>query len=419
MSTQVPTSRVVGGRYRLVAPLGRGGMGTVWSAVDETLGRQVAVKEITPPPELDDVQRGQLRERTLREARAAARIDSPAAVTVYDVVEEDGRPWIVMQLFRARTLADVIREDGPLPDRDVARIGLRVLDALAAAHRSGVLHRDVKPANVLVPDAGQAVLSDFGIASLEGDASMTATGMLIGSPAFMAPERARGVPPSPASDLWSLGATMSTALLGRSPFERDGQIPTLMAVLHDDPEKPPHPGPLAQAINGLLRKDPKDRLGDAAVHELLTRAANTSPADVPADVPAARGRRLGAHPQSVPVLPDTPVVSHEAPPSSIRPGRAAEAPATTYGGGWGRRIVAVLAVALLSAGAVTAILTWPHKSVPAGKGLPRATASASASVPASATGSATVRSSPRASAATGSGATGTSAGAQPPASGRQ
>jgi serine/threonine protein kinase len=202
-------------------------MGVVWAGRDEVLARAVAIKEVTPPTGLTDEQRVHLRERTLREARAAARINSRAAVTVYDVVEEDGRPWIVMELLPPRTLADVLREEGPLPEEAAARVGLRVLDALSAAHGAGVLHRDVKPANVLYDSTGQAVLTDFGIASLDGDPSMTTTGTIIGSPGYVAPERALGQPPSPASDLWSLGVLLATAVHGRSPFERDSPLATL------------------------------------------------------------------------------------------------------------------------------------------------------------------------------------------------
>jgi tRNA A-37 threonylcarbamoyl transferase component Bud32 len=411
MSTQIP-SRVIGGRYRLQAALGRGGMGTVWSAVDEMLDRRVAVKEITPPSELDDLQRSQLRARTLREARAAARIDSPAAVTVYDVVEEDGRPWIVMQLVQAPTLADVIRQRGPLPDREVARIGLRVLDALSAAHRAGVLHRDVKPANVLVPDNGSAVLSDFGIASLEGDASMTTTGMIVGSPAYMAPERARGAAPSPASDLWSLGATLAAAVQGRSPFEREGQIPTLMAVLHDDPSPLPTGGPLAAAIAGLLRKDPAERMRAGTARALLAEAA-----DAPGATVAGAGappRRQLEHTQPVPVLPDTAIVTHGAPlrasPAAAHRAAPARAPqsappvATAYQSGRGRQWTAViLALVLVGAGAAVAYALWPKNHGGTGAGAAPATTRASGSRSASGSPSHSASASPSGGGASASG----------------
>src|SRR3954452_3653819 len=256
----VPETRLLVGRYRLDRRIGRGGMGSVWAAHDEILGRDVAIKEVVPPPDLTAEQRTMIRERTLREARAAARIAHPSAVTVYDVVEEDGRPYIVMQLLAPHTLADVLAHDGPLPPERVARIGLDLVDALDAAHRAGVLHRDVKPANVLLPPDGRAVLTDFGIASVEDDPTLTTTGMLVGSPAYMPPERARGERPTPASDLWSLGATPFAAGARRSPagggappFRRDGQLPTLNAVLTELPPPAVPGGPLQPVIAALLR----------------------------------------------------------------------------------------------------------------------------------------------------------------------
>jgi eukaryotic-like serine/threonine-protein kinase len=263
--------RLLGGRYRLGEPLGRGGMGVVWAGRDEALGREVAVKEVVPPLDLPAEDREKLRRRTLREARAAARISSPAAVTVYDVVEEDGRPWIVMERIAARSLADVLRDDGPLPARRAAEIGLDLLDALAAAAAVGVLHRDVKPANVMFRANGRAVLTDFGIATVEGDATVTTTAMLLGSPAYMSPERARGEPSTLASDLWSLGATLYAAIDGRSPFERQGTLPTLNAVLHDPAPPLAAGGELAEVVHALLAKDPEERPRLRAVRASLQR----------------------------------------------------------------------------------------------------------------------------------------------------
>lgn len=254
----VTEDRIVGGRYRLVSELGRGGMGTVWAARDEVLGRDVAVKEVVAPATLSPEDRRLLRERTLREARAAAAVSSPTAVTVYDVVEEADRPWVVMELLPTRSLADLLREEGPLTPRRTAEVGLDVLAALTAAHEAGVLHRDVKPSNVMVDD-GRAVLADFGIATLEGDPSLTSTGMLVGSPSFMAPERARGHGPLPASDLWSLGVTLYTAVEGRAPFERDGQLATLAAVVGEETPPAPSAGPLEPVLQALMAKDPDER----------------------------------------------------------------------------------------------------------------------------------------------------------------
>ena len=293
------TGRLVGGRYQLLRSLGRGGMGVVWAARDVTLDRDVAIKEVTLPPGLDEGQRAQLRERTLREARAAARIRSEAAVTVYDVVEEDGRPWIVMELLPPRSLAEVIREEGPLPADRAARTGLRLLEALSAAHTAGVLHRDVKPANVLFDATGRAVLTDFGIASLEGDPSMTTTGTVVGSPGYVAPERALGRPPSPASDLWSLGVTLAAAVHGRSPFEKDTPLATVVAAMQDLLPQAVVTGPLGDVIDRLLAKDPAERPDVDEARRLLEAAASgVAPAGtttvMPALHPGAAGTPRGA-----------------------------------------------------------------------------------------------------------------------------
>src|ERR671933_454523 len=207
MSTSAEDSRLVAGRYRLRSLVGQGGMGRVWAAHDEGLERDVAVKEVLLPPAVPEAEREALLARTLREGRAAARVRHPRVVTVYDVVEEDDRPWLVLQLLAPRTLADVLAAEGPLPPAAAARLGLQLLEGLTAVHEAGVVHRDVKPGNVLFGADGGAVLADFGIASLDGEAAVTATGLLLGSPAYLAPERARGAAPSPAADLWALGAT--------------------------------------------------------------------------------------------------------------------------------------------------------------------------------------------------------------------
>src|SRR4051812_46566602 len=257
--SMAPQGRLLAGRYRLHRLIGRGGMGTVWSAHDDVLGRDVAVKEVIPPPDLTPEQRDVVRERTLREARAAARITHPSAVTVYDVVEDGGHPYIVMQLLPPHTLADVLAQSGPLPPERVARIGLDLVDALETAHRVGVLHRDVKPANVLLAPDGRAVLTDFGIARVDDDPTLTATGMLVGSPAYMPPERARGEAPTSASDLWSLGATLFAAVEGQPPFRREGQLPTLNAVLTEPVPPAVHAGPLRPVLDALLTRDPAQR----------------------------------------------------------------------------------------------------------------------------------------------------------------
>ncbi|KAB8188277.1 protein kinase [Nonomuraea phyllanthi] len=251
---------MVGGRYRLLRTIGRGGMGTVWQAHDEVLGRDVAVKQVLPPPDLTDPERDGFAVRTFREARAAGRVAHPGVAAVYDVLEERGHPWIVMQLVHSRTLGELIRDDGPMTPVEAAGIGLQLLSALRAAHAAGVLHRDVKPDNVLLAEDGRAVLTDFGIATTEDDAPLTRTGVLIGTPAFMAPERAAGGQARPASDLWSLGVTLYLAVEGRSPFQRDNPLATLGAVMHAEPEPLSRAGVLGPVLLGLLRKNPGERM---------------------------------------------------------------------------------------------------------------------------------------------------------------
>jgi serine/threonine protein kinase len=269
----MPEKPLLAQRYRLLTEVGRGGMGTVWHARDEVLGRDVAVKEVILPHGFSEDEAEIQYKRTFREARTAARLSHPGVVAVYDVVEEDGRPWIVMELIRARSLQEQIRQDGTLPPRRVAEIGRQMLGALSAAHEAGILHRDVKPSNVLVTDARstRAVLTDFGIARAQSDATLTQTGMLIGSPAYIAPERARGRSALPASDLWSLGVTMYAAVEGKSPFERPDAMASLVAVLTDAPAPAPNAGALAPVIDGLLRKDPAERLGVAEAAAMLDR----------------------------------------------------------------------------------------------------------------------------------------------------
>jgi eukaryotic-like serine/threonine-protein kinase len=265
--------RTLGGRYRLIRSIGQGGMGTVWEAHDDVLHRPVAVKEVRFPPELGRDEVADLRERTMREARATARLSHPNVVRTYDVVEEDGRPWIVMELLSTRTLAEVMRGAGPLPPHRVAEIGLGVLSALEAAHAEGVVHRDVKPSNVLITGDGRAVLTDFGIATTAGDPALTSTGVVLGSPAYLPPERARGRAFGPASDLWSLGATLFAAAEGRPPFDGDNPVGVLTSVISDPVPPLSAGGPLAEAVAGLMAKDPAERLDIATTRSLLQRAS--------------------------------------------------------------------------------------------------------------------------------------------------
>ncbi len=282
-ATDPGAGRLIAGRYRLLAKLGHGGMGTVWRAKDETVDREVAVKEPRVPEHLPERERANAFERMRREARAAARLDHPAVVNVHDVAVVDGRPWIVMELVQGRSLGDALQE-GTLGAREAARIGLEVLGALEAAHAARILHRDVKPDNVLLGRHDRVVLTDFGIAQIEGETNLTDTGGFVGSPEYIAPERVLGQRPGPASDLWSLGVVLYAATEGVSPFRRSNTPATLQSVLNATPAPPAAAqGPLAEAINGLLQKDPARRPNAAQTRALLERAANP-PAPAPTQV---------------------------------------------------------------------------------------------------------------------------------------
>ncbi|WP_066362133.1 serine/threonine-protein kinase [Herbidospora mongoliensis] len=302
--------RLVGGRYHLIEPIGRGGMGIVWRAHDELLDRAVAVKEVRYDSAMGD-ELPELNRRTMREARAAGRLSHPNVVVVHDVIEEDGRPWIIMQLVESRSLGQVIRQDGPLTPKRATEIGLQILDALRAAHAQGVLHRDVKPENVLLADDGRVVLTDFGIARVETDSTMTRTG-LVGTPAFIAPERLRGGPAQRESDLWSLGATLYAAVEGRPPHDKGMAMATMHAVLTEPPDPAKNAGPLRPVLERLLEKDPATRPGYDETARLLRRAAADPPAPRPVDAsgwpsppsPQRSGRTNGT--------PKPPVVPQEA-----------------------------------------------------------------------------------------------------------
>ncbi len=253
------SGRIVGGRYRLGAELGHGGFGVVYAATDELLRRDVAVKEIRLPRSISADERAVLRQRVLREARSAGRLQHPGLVPVFDVLDADGRPWIVMELVDGHSLAEIIRDEGPLPRERVARIGISLAYALEAAHRTGIVHRDVKPANVLISADRRARLTDFGIALSAGDPTLTRTGVLLGSPSYIAPERARGEAGGPGSDVWALGATLFTAVEGGTPYERDSAIATLTAIV--DGRRHPFrlAGALAPILDDLMAVNPSER----------------------------------------------------------------------------------------------------------------------------------------------------------------
>ncbi|MGY4951995.1 serine/threonine-protein kinase [Streptomyces nigrescens] len=262
--------RLIGGRYRLGIRLGRGGMGTVWRATDEVLGRQVAVKELHLDEGTAEPEARVQREQAMREARTVAQIKHPNVIVVHDVVEQDGRPWIVMELVEGPSLADRLQSGGPVAPREAARIGIALLGALRAAHTRGVLHRDIKPANVLMESgSGRVVLTDFGIAQVPGVTTLTDAGGFVGSPEYTAPERMAGRGTGPEADLWSLGVLLCAALSGASPFHRDSLGGVLHAVVYDEIELPESARPLHAVVHGLLEREPERRLGVAETERLL------------------------------------------------------------------------------------------------------------------------------------------------------
>ena len=270
---------MVAGRYRLSAVIGRGGMGVVWQARDELLSRDVAVKEMIWPPSLTDPEQRAACRRATREAQVAARLNHRNVVRVFNIVEEDGCPWIVMELLPYRSLLDVIQDEGPLAPAEAAKVGLQILAALRAAHSEGIVHRDVKPANILIGPGNRVVLTDFGIAWAADSPAVTTAGVLLGSPSYIAPERARGGHSGAPGDLWGLGASLYTAVEGHPPFERANVLASITAVVTDELAPATHAGPLWPVLSGLLRKDPDQRL-DAAETERLLRVVSAAPAYV-------------------------------------------------------------------------------------------------------------------------------------------
>ncbi|MBW5423320.1 protein kinase [Streptomyces sp. BG9H] len=315
--------RLLAGRYRVVAQLGRGGMGVVWRAVDEVLHREVAVKELRTYTDVAGPELADLRLRMQREARAAARVRHPGVVAVHDVAEVDGRPLIVMELVDGPSLDDVLRERGTLDPREAAAIGAKVMEALAAAHRVGVLHRDVKPGNILLESGGRVVLTDFGIATMDdpGDGSathLTRSGELVGSLDYLAPERAQGHDPGPASDVWALGATLFAAVEGASPFRRTSTWSTLTAIVVDPLPEPRRSGPLTPVLRQLMDKDPQARPDADAARRLLDGVAAMGPEG------QGRAAGFGPRPGTERSIPNTPPPGFGPPPSvgQAAPGQA-------------------------------------------------------------------------------------------------
>jgi eukaryotic-like serine/threonine-protein kinase len=350
--------RLLAGRYRLLGPIGRGGMGTVWHAVDEFLGRDVAVKQVLIPAGIPADERVEIYARSLREARIAARLRHPAVVTIYDVLTEDGRPQIVMELMTSPSLQDLITEEGPLrPDR-VTEIGLAVAGALRAAHAADVLHRDVKPSNVLVGADGRVVLTDFGIARREGDPRITATGRVIGSPGYIAPELAQGTSrASPAADLWSLGATLYTAVEGRPPYQEDSILALLAAAQTKDPAPMRNAGPLTSVIHGLMARDPAERLSAEQAEKLLREVRYELASQDQRGSPTMPTRRptRSQHPQHT----EDPSTTVPIEPDPVAPPR----------GGRGARLLRVLAAVMVAvavaAGGFALASLWLGKRPPA------------------------------------------------------
>lgn len=339
-------------------------MGKVWRAHDEVLHRTVAVKELTAGLYVAEADRIVLHARTQKEARAAARISHPGVVTVHDVIEYDDRPWIVMQYVDGPSLADAAKESGEIAPREAARIGIHVLGALRAAHEAGVLHRDVKPGNVLLARDGRVLLTDFGIAAIEGDSTITRTGELVGSIDYLAPERVRGGDPGPASDLWSLGATLYTAVEGRSPFRRTSPISTMQAVVAEEPPPPGRAGPLGGVITALLRKDPDERPSAAETERMLLEAMEgREPRSAQAYVPTQRvsGELLrtagpdaafdgGGTASGTAHLPH-----HPYPPTGSPAVRRSR-------GRWRRTVLVIAAAALIGVGAGVAALQYANRA---------------------------------------------------------
>ncbi|MEU2335226.1 protein kinase [Streptomyces sp. NPDC013172] len=357
--------RLVAGRYRLGARLGRGGMGVVWRATDQLLGREVAVKELTVDDTLSDDEARLRRDRTLREAQAVAQLHHPHIIVVHDVVEDGGRPYIVMELIDGGSLADRISRGGPVDVAEAARIGVALLGALRTAHEAGVLHRDIKPANVLVETGTRrVVLTDFGIAQVSGATTLTETGSFVGSPEYTAPERMSGSRSGPASDLWSLGALLCAALSGESPFRRDSLGGILHAVVSDEIRPPAQAEPLLPVVRGLLERDPERRLGAAEAERMLREYLDTGAVAAPAATGSAGAASYTPTQRDVPRPPV--------------PGTAPQSSATR-----GLLVAALLVAAMAGAGVSAATLLF-HGGGDGGTPGPGATTAVSASHPSTA-----------------------------------
>ncbi|OXY98840.1 protein kinase domain-containing protein [Streptomyces diastatochromogenes] len=381
MGSEGDDFRVIAGRYRLLARIGRGGMGVVWRASDEVLGRLVAVKELAPDDSLTDDDARRRRERTFREARAVAQLRHPHIIVVHDVVEQDERPYIVMELIDGGSLADRIATSGPVAAAEAARIGIDLLSALRTAHAAGVLHRDIKPANVLVESGtDRVVLTDFGIAQVAGATTLTETGSFVGSPEYTAPERMSGVRTGPESDLWSVGALLCTVLSGESPFRRDSLGGILHAVVAADIRPPAQAEPLLPVVLGLLERDPDRRLDAAEAERMLRTFLETgrTPAAPGSSTPRpVRTHRTGDSRSRTPAIPYTPT-EHDVPRGSLTPpAPTAEQPPATRQSARGALVAALLVAAVAGAGVSAAALLLKQGG-DGGGGTPSGTASSPA-----------------------------------------
>ncbi|WP_435614189.1 serine/threonine-protein kinase [Streptomyces coelicoflavus] len=289
MVTEGAGGRVIAGRYRLHERLGSGGMGIVWRATDQLLAREVAVKALPLDETLSAAEARRRRERTLREARAVAQLRHPHVIVVHDVVEDDERAYMVMELVDGGSLADRVLGGGPVDAAEAARIGIALLDALGTAHASGILHRDVKPSNVLLAEDGRVVLTDFGVAQVAGSTTLTENGSFVGSPEYTAPERMSGAGTGPESDLWSLGVLLCAVLSGASPFHRDSLGGVLHAVVTDEIRPPAQAAPLLPVVRGLLERDPRRRLDAASAQRMLRAFLSTGRTPATPEVAATGG----------------------------------------------------------------------------------------------------------------------------------
>ncbi|MEU6664546.1 protein kinase [Streptomyces sp. NPDC046727] len=387
MGTEGAGFRLIAGRYRLEERIGRGGMGVVWRASDQVLGRQVAVKELLPDDSLPDDDTRRRRARTFREARAVCQLRHPHIIVVHDVVEQDERPYLVMELIDGGSLADRIARHGPVDAAEAARIGIALLSALRTAHEAGVLHRDIKPANVLIESGTErVVLTDFGIAQVAGATTLTETGSFVGSPEYTAPERMSGLRTGPESDLWSLGALLCTVLSGESPFRRDSLGGILHAVVADEIRPPVEAEPLLPVVRGLLERDPDRRLGAADAERMLRAYLETgrTPA-VPGGAGAAgahgagRIHRIGASRTAKAPAPYTPT-QRDLPYGGPLPSDPARPPAQSPPARSSPRgvLVAALLVAALAGAGVSAAALLLHRDGDGGGGTPGGTATSPA-----------------------------------------